>query len=301
MIFRRKKSLSAGTRVDQYIIEGPLGGGGFSLVYLAKRVLDQRPVVIKEYMPQKMARRARDLKVEVADQSRVDFFNRGRRLFFQEAKTLATLRHPNIVEVLTFFPANGTAYMVMNYERGKNLGDYIKSHRKGLSERFLLTVFCPLLSGLRLVHSQALLHLDIKPGNIHLRPGGNPLLLDFGAVYSCTKSRREQPGRVLSAGFSPIELYHSRGYVGPWSDIYAIGATMRACIEGHPPPAATARYDQDRMRPAGCAFKHRYSANLLQILDWTMEVDPLLRPQSIDELLDALGTSHLNHPAMGGS
>jgi len=281
-------SLPAGTRLDNYIIRRTLGGGGFSVVYLADELDTGRATAIKEYMPGKLAVRAEDLTVHARDGDAQDRFQRGRNLFFQEASTLAALRHPNIVEVRTFFNANGTVYMAMAYEEGKNLQHYISRRKGRLSERFLLTVFPPLLDALRLIHEQGYLHLDIKPGNIHVRPGGSPLLLDFGAVHRRRESRQQQLGRVTSAGFSPIEQYNRTGYVGPWTDIYAIGASMRACMDGRPPTDARERNTRDSMRPASQAFRRQYSAPLLEAVDWAMEVDPLLRPQNVDDLLAAL-------------
>ena len=281
-------SLPAGTRLDNYIIRKPLGGGGFSVVYLADEMETGRPTAIKEYMPGKLAVRGDDLAVRARDSSVQDRFQRGRNLFFQEASTLAALRHPNIVEVRTFFNANGTVYMAMAYEEGKNLQHYISRRKGRLSERFLLTVFPPLLDALHLIHEQGFLHLDIKPGNIHVRPGGSPLLLDFGAVHCRRESRQQQLGQVTSAGFSPIEQYNRTGYIGPWTDIYAIGASMRTCIEGRPPVDARERNSRDAMRPASQAYRRQYSAPLLEAMDWAMEVDPLLRPQNVADLVGAL-------------
>lgn len=282
------KILPVGTRLDDYLIGKPLGGGGFSLVYLARELSSGRDVVIKEYMPSKLATRIDGNSVVASDESHIDRFAHGRRLFFQEASTLATLKHPNIVNVTNFFRANGTVYMVMEYEEGINLQAYIKRHGGNLSETFLRTVFVPLLDGLNLIHSRGLLHLDIKPSNIYLRQGANPLLLDFGAVHEMMHSRQFQATQVITPGFSPIEQLDPGGYVGPWTDIYAIGATMRACIEGKSPPPSVARREQDNMRPAASAFRKRYSASLLEAIDWAMEVDPLFRPQDVAGLLGAL-------------
>jgi serine/threonine protein kinase len=225
-------TLAPGTRLENYVISQLLGGGGFSIVYLAKEIDSGELVAIKEYMPRKLAFRAEDgCTIRTLDDKAAEQFAHGRRLFFQEANTLASIKHPNIINVINFFRANDTIYMVMEYVKGINLQDYIRRHKGGLSEKFIYHVFLPLLDGLKLIHERGLLHMDIKPGNIHLRPGGNPVLLDFGAVHEMQQSRRYQPGQVLTLGFSPVEQSMSGGYVGPWTDIYAIGATMRACIE----------------------------------------------------------------------
>jgi serine/threonine protein kinase len=282
-------SLNPGTRLENYVIKHKLGGGGFSIVYLAEEGDSGELVAIKEYMPLKLAHRSEDgCTIHTSDDKSAEQFSHGRRMFFQEANALAAIKHPNIINVVNFFRANDTVYMVMEFVKGINLQDYIRRHKGGLSEKFLYHVFVPLLDGLKLLHSKGLLHMDIKPGNIHLRPGGNPVLLDFGAVHQMQQSRKYQPGQVLTLGFSPIEQSMSGGYVGPWTDIYAIGATMRACIEGQAPPPAEERRMEDTMKPAAEAFRKGYSKKLLRAIDWAMEVDPMYRPQSVDELLDAM-------------
>ncbi len=280
--------LAAGSRIDRYEVQRCLGGGGFSLVYLAADLQNGQRVVIKEYLPSRLARRDSGNAVVPNDPSQVTRFDTARRQFLREAGILAELSHPNIVNVVGFFCANGTVYIVMEYQPGKNLQYYIRARRGRLSETLLRRVFPPLLDGLREVHARGLLHLDIKPANIHLRPGGKPLLLDFGAAHPMRETRSRQNGQIITPGFAPIEQTQPGGYVGPWSDIYAIGATMRSCIEGRAPPAASERYERDTMRPALEAFRKHYSEALLRALDWAMEVDPLLRPQSVNDLIAAL-------------
>ncbi len=281
--------LPAGAVIDCYEVLRLMGSGGFSLIYLARDEDSRDQVVIKEYLPKKLAKREEGkVRVSVISETRRDAFHHGRKLFYQEAKALATLRHPNIVRVRNFFLANDTAYLVMAYEHGKNLGAYIKKRGGGLSINFMMTVFPPVLDALNLIHSRGKLHLDIKPSNIHLRPGGNPLLLDFGAVHQFATTRSDQQSQVVTPGFSPLEQYYASGYVGPWSDVYAIGASMRACLDGKPPPSAIERHAKDTMKPAAAVYARRYPTFLLEAIDWAMEIDPLLRPQNAGGLLAVL-------------
>lgn len=266
-----------------------MGSGGFSLIYLAEDEDTQERVVIKEYLPKKSASRKQNNRITIANtEKQQNAFHHGRKLFYQEAKVLSTLQHPNVVKVRNFFLANETAYLVMDYEPGKNLGGYIKQRGGNLSTTFIMTVFPPILDALNLIHSYSHLHLDIKPGNIHLRPGGNPLLLDFGAVHYFTKTSNIKTSQVITAGFSPVEQYYTSGKIGPWSDVYAIGATMRSCIEGKPPPSAIKRHAKDTLIPAVDKHKQRYPVYLLQAIDWAMEMDPLQRPQNAGDLLHAI-------------
>lgn len=281
-------TLAVGSTLSHYRFEGILNAGGFGIVYLARDQRIDKQVVIKEYMPSKLAQRLDDGFVMPRGEKQAEHFNEGMRLFLQEASALVKLKHPNIVRVLNFFRAHNTVYMVMEYRPGKNLQHYIKKHGGNLSENFIRTIFPPLLDGLRLVHEKGFLHLDLKPGNVHLCPGGVPLLLDFGAVHPRNASRKLQMTQVVTPGFSPLEQYNLSGFVGPWTDIYAIGATMRACIEGSSPVSAKERDIKDKLRPAASAFKRRYSQSLLEAIDWAMEMDPLLRPQNVDEFLQAL-------------
>jgi serine/threonine protein kinase len=282
-----RDSLPIGTVLDCYRVTRLIGSGGFSLIYLAEDEDSHDEVAIKEYLPKRFGTRDHRLHVGVADEAKYESFQRGRRLFYQEARVLATLRHPNIVHVRNCFLANNTAYLAMNYEPGKNLGRYIKKRQGGLSTNFLMTVFPPLLDALELIHSRQHLHLDIKPSNIHLRPGGNPLLLDFGAAYHLDDVG-EKKAQVVTPGFSPIEQYYAAGKVGPCTDVYAAGATMRACIEGKPPPSAVERHAEDKLTPAIEAFGRYYPREVLESIDWAMQIDRTRRPTSAGELRDAL-------------
>lgn len=280
--------LLPGTILDQYMIERDLAHGGFSSVYLARQMSDQQQVAIKEYLPRRLAHRTwNNIIVPHSEETR-PLFLRGRSLFIEEAKVLARLKHPNIVEVINFFQANATVYMVMTYDYGKILDKYLKAQNGHPSDRFMLTVFPSLLDGIRAIHRHHLLHLDIKPANILIRPGGDPLLLDFGAAQPYPKTGRWKPGKVLTKGYSPVEQYADNGNIGPWSDIYATGATMRTCLDGKPPPPAPDRLKNDPLPPAAKLHRRKYPQALLEAIDWAMEIDPAARPQSVDEFLKAL-------------
>jgi hypothetical protein len=274
--------LAQGYILKGYRIEKTLGAGGFSSVYLASDLASGSEVVIKEFLPVTQAWRTPDGRVEPLSEETAGLFASGLKRFFDEAAALAKLHHPNIVQVSNFFRAHNTAYMVMHYEVGRDLRWYIKRHPGGLSEKFLRTMLPPLLMGLDELHTHGLLHLDIKPANILLRPGGNPLLLDFGAAQRTL----ERPAglRTLTAGFAPLEQ-HTKGHIGPWTDLYAIGASMWACLSGRAPPPATARATKDTFKGAKGRYGRRYSAQILDAIDWCMQMDQLQRPQNVGQLL----------------
>lgn len=282
-----QNTLAPGCLLKGYRIEKVIGGGGFSLVYLATQLDIDEPVAIKEYLPANQAKRVENLRVEPLSDETASTYRQGIKRFFEEASALAKIDHPNIVRVTNFFRANNTVYMVMRYEFGKDLRWYIKRHSGQLSEKFIRTVFPPLLVGLRELHDNQLLHLDIKPANILLRAGGNPLLLDFGAALGSELANKFVGPNTLTMGFAPIEQ-HNKGHMGPWTDMYALGASMYACICGRAPPAANQRVVKDKYKSAVRAFSRRYSKQLLEAIDWCMEINQLERPQNVQELVDFL-------------
>ena len=282
--------LQSGTIIDQYMIERELAHGGFSSVYLARQLEDQVQVAIKEYLPRKLAHRTWNNIVVPNNEETRPMFMQGRALFFEEAKVLATLKHHNIVEVINFFQANDTVYMVMTYDYGVCLDKIL--HRKILpiSESFLLAVFRLLLKGVGVIHSHEFVHLDIKPANILIRADNDPLLLDFGAIRKFPSHTNNHRAKVLTNGFSPIEQYDHRGQLGPWSDIYAVGASMRACLDCKIPPSSTDRLKQNTLPLASKAYKRKFPEYLLKAIDWAMEIYPDDRPQSVAELAQALNS-----------
>jgi serine/threonine protein kinase len=280
--------LQSGTIIDQYMIERELAHGGFSSVYLARQLADQIQVAIKEYLPRKLAHRTWYNAVVPNDDESRPMYLRGRALFFEEAKVLSKLKHHNIVEVINFFKANETVYLVMTYDYGVTLDKILHKKSLPITEEFLLTVFTNLLKGIDLIHKYGLIHLDIKPANILIRANYDPLLLDFGAIRPHPPRQNNMRAKIVSNGFSPIEQYDSNGNLGPWSDIYAIGASMRSCLDFKSPPSSKERVLQNILLPAEKIYKNKYPDYLLQAIDWSMAPLPKDRPQSVGELQQAL-------------
>jgi serine/threonine protein kinase len=280
--------LQPGTLVDDYIIEREIAHGGFSSVYLARHRITQVQVAIKEYLPRKLAHRTWNNDIVVNSDESQKLFVHGRGLFVEEAKVLATLKHPNIVEVVNFFHAHSTVYLVMMYAYGITLDKLLLTQKIRINNEWIIQIFSALLEGLHMIHEHNLLHLDIKPANLMIMPGNGVVLLDFGAIQAYPLSANKQKTQVLSKGFSPIEQYSATGVLGAYSDIYAVGVSMRTCLDLHVPPPAPDRTDNNNFPLAQKAHAGNYDSRLLAVIDWAMEVTPEDRPQSVEELQDAL-------------
>jgi len=281
--------LPCGYTLQDYRIVRKIGGGGFSMVYLAYDH-DDREVAIKEYMPTNLVKRDAYQHVYPINEEKQQAFKFGMRYFFEEGRSLARITHPNIVRVENFFRANETVYMVMRYERGKNLQEYIRSKDGNIRESFIRRLFVELLNGLREVHAQKLLHLDIKPSNIYIRSNGNPVLIDFGAARLAFNKEHSRLVSMYTPGFAAPEQYQpnvSPG-LGPWTDIYSIGAAMYACLNDTPPQAADSRLEHDKLIPATKAWRGKYSTELLEIIDACLQIDPTNRPGSVFTLQKAI-------------
>jgi serine/threonine protein kinase len=279
--------LPEGTRLQDYRIIRVLASGGFSFVYLAHYANDA-PVAIKEYLPSTLALRVNGAAHPNISEEDLAKFRYGMKCFIEEAGAIARLSHPNVVRVLDFFRANDTVYMVMRYERGRSLQEHIRQRRGALEELWLRSTFAQLLDGLREVHKEKLLHLDIKPANVYLRNDGTPLLIDFGAARQMLSHEGINLPPTYTPGFASPEGHNRRELLGPWSDIYSVGATMYACFANAAPQPANERLEKDLVVPAGRAWSGKYAAELLDIVDWCLQIDHLKRPQSVLALQKAL-------------
>ncbi|MCU0840948.1 MAG: serine/threonine protein kinase [Thiobacillaceae bacterium] len=272
--------LPSGYKLGEYFIDRKIGGGGFSLVYLAFDA-DGQPVAIKEYLPGGVVKRGGGGTVMPISDDKQTSFRYGMKCFFDEGRALADLRHPNVVRVVNFFRANDTVYMVMKYERGRTLQKHITSLKEPMRESFIRHVFVQLLNGLREVHSRKILHLDIKPSNIYIRFDGIPVLIDFGASRQVLTHDMQHVSPMYTPGFAAPELYNARDRLGPWTDIYAIGASMYACLAKGPPPPADERLEKDKLVPAAKAYAGQYSSALLELVDSLLRLNYTERPQSV--------------------
>ena len=283
------QALSEGTQLLNYRIAKQLSGGGFSIVYLAYDETGT-PVAIKEYLPNALALRGEgQLTPTVPPQYQADF-NHGLKCFFEEGRALTGIDHPNVVRVLNFFRANETVYLVMRYEVGQTLRDYIRQQRGWLEESFLRSMFCGVLDGLGEVHGSGLLHLDIKPANIWLRDDGSPVLLDFGAARYAVDIGPPEPRAMYTPGYAAPEQYHGKFTLGPWTDIYAVGACMYATLAGSAPQAADERMVDDQLQPARQRWGSDYSPRLLATIDECLRLAPARRPQHARALQASLTT-----------
>ena len=278
------QALPAGHGLQEYRIEKLLGVGGFGLTYLALDENLKLKVALKEYMPGELALRGADHSIQPSSAETAESFGWGKRRFLDESRTLASFRHPNIVRVMRFFEANGTAYMVMEFVEGAPLSEWIKT-RRPLAEAALGTLVRPLLDGLEVVHKAGYTHRDIKPGNIYMREDGTPVLLDFGSA----RMQASELTAVVSPGYAPFEQYHTQGNQGPWSDLYAFAGVLSWIVTGNRPHEAAARIRQDTMPPALQAGDRKvYRPELLAAIDWALSPNEGDRPQSVPEWREGL-------------
>jgi serine/threonine protein kinase len=292
MAAQNNAPLPDGLEIAGYRIVKKIASGGFSIVYLAYDE-DGNAVAIKEYLPSSLALRQPGELMPAISAENLPVFRIGLKCFFEEGRALARISHPNVVSVINFFRANDTVYMVMAYESGRSLQDHIlrrrdKGERPLVSERFIRKMFNQVMNGLREVHTNKLLHLDLKPANIYLRVDGTPILLDFGAARQTLKTDLPKLYPMYTPGFAPPELYMKNGNLGPWTDIYSIGASMFACMVGAPPQPADQRQSHDKMEDHFRKLENMYSRELLQVIRWSLRTDPLERPQSVFALQKAL-------------
>ncbi len=300
-------ALPAGYSLHRYQIDGVLGAGGFGITYRAIHEALENQVAIKEYFPSEWAYRDHNgTTVRANAQGQIPArsgeppcYDWGLQRFLDEAKILVQINHPGVVRVRDYFTANGSAYIVMEYEEGESLSAALQ--RGGiLPEQELRRLVNDVLPALEAVHGEGYLHRDIKPSNLYIRShDGHIILIDFGAARQALGRRTRSVTSVVTPGYSPIEQYVTVGEdYGPWTDIYALGAVLYRCITGAPPIEAPGRVLKDPMQPAVEIGAGLYSRGLLQVVDHALAVRPEDRFQSVVAMREALQTADQSNPAL---
>jgi hypothetical protein len=264
----------------EYRLESVLGAGGFGMTYLARDTHLEKNVAIKEYLPTDLAVRALDGSVVPITTDHGFNYQWGLDRFIQEARTLARFSHTNIIRVNRYFEANGTGYMVMDYEQGVSLAQLLRDEPQP-GEARLRALILPLLDGLEAVHGAGFLHRDIKPANVFVRANGVPVLLDFGAARQAVTGATHSITSVLTPGYAPLEQYSSDGHQGPWSDIYALAGVVYRALVNENPPDAVSRMRHDVVPGKLAAARARASEALIKSVEWALALDEKQRPQSV--------------------
>jgi len=311
ILTKSRNVLPTGYQLQEYRILSVLGHGGFGITYLAQDTKLNLRVAIKEYFPTDLAVREESYSVQPKFQKYKKNFVWGLKGFLKEGQALATFQHPSIVRVLRYFEAHNTAYIVMEYEQGQSLSNALKN-ASTFTEAQIMTILPPLLSGLQAVHEKGFLHRDIKPGNIYLRDKDNtPVLLDFGAARYALGNLSRSITALVTPGYTPFEQYQTKGPLGPWTDIYAVGAVLYRAISGQKPVEAPARInmvklndEKDPLEPITKIGRRKYSKHLLQGIDWALQISEKDRPQNVEEwaaaMLFPLEPSSPPHPKNRG-
>ena len=270
--------------IGRYVIQEVLGQGGFGITYLGIDKLYGNKVAIKEYYPQKIAMRKAQYEdvVTVTSIEEKNNYDKGKKRFLDEAQVMARFnKNEGIVKILDFFEANNTAYIVMEYLEGITLKQYLGKYGV-LQFRKLIEMMLPLLEALIEIHSQGLIHRDISPDNIMVQHNGKLKLMDFGAARDYTESGNKSLTVILKSGYAPPEQYQTHGVQGPWTDIYALCATIYKCLTGITPPDAIARVMDDKFKEPD-QLDGKLSPDIKKILWKGMNIFPEERYQDIGE------------------
>ena len=279
--------------IGRYVIQEVLGEGGFGITYLGIDKLYGNKVAIKEYYPQEIAMRKAQYEdvVTVTSIEEKNNYDKGKKRFLDEAQVMARFnKNEGIVKILDFFEANNTAYIVMEYLEGITLKQYLGKYGV-IQFRNLIEMMLPLLEALIEIHSQGLIHRDISPDNIMVQHNSKLKLMDFGAARDYTESGNKSLTVILKPGYAPPEQYQTHGVQGPWTDIYALCATIYKCLTGITPPDAIARVMDDKFKEPD-QLDGKLSPDIKKILWKGMNIFPEERYQDIvefgEDVCDAL-------------
>lgn len=268
--------------VGDFRIQRVLGAGGFGITYLADEMALARQVTIKEYFPADFAARSGTSDASPRSRDCDEDYKWGLERFLAEAQTLARFEHPNIVRVYRYFRANNTGYIVLRFEEGGSFKAWLKNLKRAPRQAELDRIVAPLLDALEMVHAGDFLHRDIAPDNIIIRRDGSPVLIDFGSARGEIASHSKTVSALVKPGYSPYEQYATTSSKqGPWTDIYALGATLYHAVSGKRPPDAPSRMVHDEYVPAKDVALSSCRPAFLKAIDKALRLEVTERPQSI--------------------
>ena len=276
----------------RYCIGEVLGKGGFGVTYKAFDTVDSKIVAVKEYYPSGLVHRdTGTTQISVSSKQYEDNFKVGADKFFEEAKMVSRFNgNPNIVNVYEFFYENGTVYFAMEYLDGVDLKHFVKERGGKLPQENVLYIADIITDALLIAHSMNVLHRDISPDNIFILNNGEVKLIDFGAARQVLAEQSKSISVILKQGFAPLEQYQRRGKQGPWTDIYALGATLYYVITGKMPDEVTERLD---FPDIGSADEYGVDPEFWEIIRKCMEVRAADRYQTVFELKEKLNALHI--------
>ena len=274
----------------EYRIEQPLGQGGFGITYQGIDTRLNRAVAVKEFFPEGCWRSGST--VVSAGRWNSDTYSNAKQKFLLEGQTLGQFNHPGIVQVFYYFEENNTAYMVMEYLKGKTLSELLQQHRGKLPEAQAIEHITKVSAALKILHRAQFLHRDIKPDNIMLVDDGRVVLIDFGAARDFTASSTTRYTTMLTPGYAPLEQYGRALKYGAFSDIYALGSTLYHLLTGKAPVSAIERAAGVELKSVKTLMPS-ISQHVSDAIARAMEMDVTLRLQSVEEFLALLtGKSH---------
>ena len=288
--------LPEGHKLFEYKVLRLLGQGGFGTTYLCHDEHLQKQCVVKEFTPHSLIVRGSDGDIDALRRNWQRAFAVARNAFLDEARKLAKFNHPNIVRVNRYFEAHNTAYFVMDHEAGRSMRSLLRRESDTFTEEEIVALILPLCRGLVELHHAGLIHCDIKPENIIVRPDGSAALIDFGAAVDFRNLNGAEFENVATPAYAPIEQLHAKSAQGPWTDIYALGAVVYEMIAGHPPTPSLARVRGAEMKAASSIGRGKYGDRLLGLIDKCLSINFAERPRSASEfivLLEANDDHHL--------
>ena len=296
---RSYRTLPPGTILaGKYFLGKVIGEGGFGITYLAWEMNLEVPVAVKEYFPSGLATRdtqltggkSKTVSVMAGDQGH--YYQSGLRSFEQEARNLAKFQNlPGVVSVKDLFFENQTAYLAMEYIPGITMKQYLRSKGNRLDERTVLRLMRPVLESLDKVHRSGIIHRDISPDNILITADQKVTLIGFGAARMASGNDGKSMTILLKHGYAPVEQYQSKGRQGPWTDVYAICATMYRMISGKVPEEAVDRIENDRVKPLTMLAREenfQVSRRVSDVIQKGLSVSASHRYQNVRSLIQEL-------------